>query len=230
MRACCGAITEIVTLRVSHAPRLVEAWVFLTNLEGETIQLYNISTISQLWACRRRDWISTSRWDFVAQLCFRLNIHPLTQKYARQGEGLRTPIQVSDSLYCFRDELNHLEFRSKNDLAKQLTELKGELLALRVQKIAGGSASKLTKMCENVYTWFHLDTNPFSYCSNTVRKSIARVLTVTNQKARQNLREFYKGKKYLPLDLRVKKTRAIRRRLTPVSVKRSSCYLILTVY
>ena len=36
--------------------------------------------------------------------------------------------------------------RSKNDLAKQLTELKGELLALRVQKIAGGSASKLTKM------------------------------------------------------------------------------------
>ena len=50
--------------------------------------------------------------------------------------------------------------------------------------------------------------------SNTVRKSIARVLTVTNQKQRQNLREFYKNKKYLPLDLRVKKTRAIRRRLT----------------
>ena len=53
--------------------------------------------------------------------------------------------------------------------------------------------------------------------SNTVRKSIARVLTVTNQKQRQNLREFYKNKKYLPLDLRAKKTRAIRRRLTPVS-------------
>lgn len=52
--------------------------------------------------------------------------------------------------------------------------------------------------------------------SNTVRKSIARVLTVTNQKQRQNLRELYKNKKYKPLDLRVKKTRAIRRRLTPV--------------
>ena len=55
--------------------------------------------------------------------------------------------------------------------------------------------------------------------SNTVRKSIARVLTVINAKQRQNLREFYKGKKYLPLDLRAKRTRAIRRRLTPVSAR-----------
>ena len=52
--------------------------------------------------------------------------------------------------------------------------------------------------------------------SNGVRKSIARVLTVTNQKQRQNLRDFYKGKKYLPLDLRPKRTRAIRRRMTKV--------------
>lgn len=44
-------------------------------------------------------------------------------------------------------------------------------------------------------------------CSSTVRKAIARVLTVVNQKTRQNLRELYKGKKHLPLDLRVKKTR-----------------------
>ncbi|OBZ76591.1 60S ribosomal protein L35-3 [Grifola frondosa] len=88
-----------------------------------------------------------------------------------------------------------LQSKSKNDLSKQLVELKTELLTLRVQKIAGGSAAKLTKI-------------------NTVRKSIARVLTVMNQKARQNLREFYKKKKYLPLDLRPKKTRAIRRRLT----------------
>ena len=39
--------------------------------------------------------------------------------------------------------------RSKNDLSKQLVELKHELLTLRVQKIAGGSAAKLTKMCVN---------------------------------------------------------------------------------
>jgi hypothetical protein len=38
-----------------------------------------------------------------------------------------------------------------------------------------------------------------------------------NQKARQNLREYYKDKKYKPLDLRPKKTRAIRRRLSKVS-------------
>jgi large subunit ribosomal protein L35e len=37
-----------------------------------------------------------------------------------------------------------------------------------------------------------------------------------NQKARQNLREYYKDKKYKPLDLRPKKTRAIRRRLSKV--------------
>jgi large subunit ribosomal protein L35e len=47
-----------------------------------------------------------------------------------------------------------------------------------------------------------------------VRKSIARVLTVMTQKQRDNLREFYKGKKYSPLDLRQKKTRALRRALT----------------
>jgi large subunit ribosomal protein L35e len=46
------------------------------------------------------------------------------------------------------------------------------------------------------------------------------VLTVVNQKQRQNLREFYKKKKYLPLDLRAKRTRAIRRRLTPVCYAR----------
>jgi large subunit ribosomal protein L35e len=106
-------------------------------------------------------------------------------------------------------------FRSKNDLSKQLVELKNELLTLRVQKIAGGSASKLTKMYEFNSQGPYRLTNKFP-CSNTVRKSIARVLTVMNHKARQNLREYYKGKKYLPLDLRAKKTRAIRRRLTKV--------------
>ncbi|KAG8739376.1 60S ribosomal protein L35 [Ceratobasidium sp. 414] len=90
-----------------------------------------------------------------------------------------------------------LQSKSKGDLLKQLGELKGELLSLRVQKIASASSSKLTKI-------------------NTIRKSIARVLTVTNQKTRQNLREHYKKKKYIPLDLRPKKTRAIRRRLSKV--------------
>ncbi len=37
--------------------------------------------------------------------------------------------------------------KGKEDLKKQLNELKGELVALRTQKIAGGASSKLTKMC-----------------------------------------------------------------------------------
>ena len=51
-------------------------------------------------------------------------------------------------------------------------------------------------------------------CSSDLRKSIARVLTVINSNQRQQLRLFYAKKKYLPLDLRPKKTRAIRRRLS----------------
>merc|ERR1712071_138039 len=85
--------------------------------------------------------------------------------------------------------------KNKDDLRKQLDELKSELVQLRTQKIAGGASSKLSKI-------------------HDVRKSIARVLTVINANQRAQLRVFYKGKKYLPLDLRPKQTRAIRRRLT----------------
>merc|ERR1712227_169228 len=83
---------------------------------------------------------------------------------------------------------------SSPQLKVRASELKTELVSLRVQKIACGNASKLARI-------------------STVRKSIARVLTVINHKTRANLRELYKGKK-LPLDMRAKKTRAIRRRLT----------------
>lgn len=55
--------------------------------------------------------------------------------------------------------------------------------------------------------------NSLSHSSHDVRKSIARVLTVINANQRSQLRIFYKNKKYLPLDLRPKQTRAIRRRL-----------------
>ena len=50
--------------------------------------------------------------------------------------------------------------------------------------------------------------------SKVVRKSIARVLTVINQTQKAQLRTFYKGKDLQPLDLRFKKTRAIRKGLT----------------
>jgi len=48
-----------------------------------------------------------------------------------------------------------------------------------------------------------------------VRKSVARVLTVLNQNKRNDLKKAYRGRKYKPLDLRIKKTRALRRALTP---------------
>ncbi|KAI1162381.1 60S ribosomal protein L35 [Nemania serpens] len=85
--------------------------------------------------------------------------------------------------------------KSKDDLVKQLGELKAELGQLRIQKITS-SGSKLNKI-------------------HDLRKSIARILTVVNLKQRQQLRLFYKNKKYLPLELRPKQTRAIRRRLSP---------------
>lgn len=46
----------------------------------------------------------------------------------------------------------------------------------------------------------------------SVRKGIARVLTVFTAKQREALKEKYAGAKYVPQDLRAKKTRAIRRR------------------
>merc|ERR1719225_2321005 len=47
-----------------------------------------------------------------------------------------------------------------------------------------------------------------------MRKSIARVHIVMAQKQKENLRKFYKNKKFKPLDLRPKKTRAIRKALS----------------
>lgn len=57
----------------------------------------------------------------------------------------------------------------------QLKDLKQELSALRVAKVTGGAPNKLSKI-------------------KVVRKGIARVLTVVNQKTREALKESYKGK------------------------------------
>ncbi|KAL8560439.1 60S ribosomal protein L35 [Nucella lapillus] len=89
-----------------------------------------------------------------------------------------------------------LRGKKKDELVKQLDDLKTELQSLRVAKVTGGAASKLAKI-------------------HTVRKSISRVMTVMNQTKKENLRKFYRPKKYVPKDLRLKKTRAMRRHLTP---------------
>merc|ERR1712105_235680 len=89
-----------------------------------------------------------------------------------------------------------LRTKKKEELTKQLEDLKTELGSLRVAKVTGGAASKLSKI-------------------RVVRKSIARVYIVMHQKQKENLRKLYRSKKYQPLDRRPKKTRAIRKALTP---------------
>merc|ERR1712060_479502 len=88
-----------------------------------------------------------------------------------------------------------LRNKTNKELLKEVDELKSELSQLRVAKATGAAASKLAKI-------------------RVIRKNIARVLTVYNQKMRKDARETYSGKKYVPLDLRPKKTRALRRALT----------------
>lgn len=85
-----------------------------------------------------------------------------------------------------------LRTKSKDQLESQLVDLKKELAELKVQKLQRPSLPKI----------------------HTVKKNIARVLTVINEQQRDAVRQLYKGKKYQPKDLRAKKTRAIRRKLT----------------
>ncbi|XP_042457600.1 60S ribosomal protein L35-4-like isoform X3 [Zingiber officinale] len=102
-----------------------------------------------------------------------------------------------------RIKVHELRGKTKTELQNQLKELKNELSLLRVAKVTGGAPNKLSKI-------------------KVVRLSIARVLTVISQKQKAALREAYKKKKLLPLDLRPKKTRAIRRRLT--KHQRAECH------
>jgi large subunit ribosomal protein L35e len=90
---------------------------------------------------------------------------------------------------------HELRRQSREELQSKLKTLKHELGSLRVAKVTGGAPNKLSKI-------------------KTYRKDIARVLTTISQKQKDALKEVYKNKKYKPLDLRVKKTRAIRQRLT----------------
>ncbi|XP_016451099.1 large ribosomal subunit protein uL29-like [Nicotiana tabacum] len=94
-----------------------------------------------------------------------------------------------------RIKVHELRGKSKTELLAQLKDLKAKLALLRVAKFTGGAPNKLSKI-------------------KVVRLSIAQVLTVISQKQKSVLREAYKNKKYLPLDLYPKKTRVVHRRLT----------------
>ena len=66
-----------------------------------------------------------------------------------------------------------LRNKKKEELTKQLEDLKTELASLRVAKVTGGAASKLSKI-------------------RVVRKAIARVYIVMHQKQKENLRKLYR--------------------------------------
>merc|ERR1712176_1137731 len=88
---------------------------------------------------------------------------------------------------------HELRDKGKDELLKQLEDLKNELSQLRVSKVSGqGGPSKLAKI-------------------KVIRKSIARVHTVMTQLSRAQMRKAYRTSKFKPLDFRPKKTRAIRR-------------------
>ena len=74
-----------------------------------------------------------------------------------------------------------LRNKKKEELTKQLEDLKTELASLRVAKVTGGAASKLSKI-------------------RVVRKAIARVYIVMHQKQKENLRKLYRVRfKYVGL-------------------------------
>ena len=84
---------------------------------------------------------------------------------------------------------------SETDLLNKIKDEKTELSQLRVAQVTGVAPAKLAKI-------------------NTVRKNIARVLTVYNQKRKEESRKAFENKKFKPLDQRAKKTRALRRALS----------------
>jgi large subunit ribosomal protein L35e len=92
-----------------------------------------------------------------------------------------------------------LRGKTKEDLIGLLNEHRAELFTLRVAQIGGGAASKIAKI-------------------KSVRKNVARILTVHNQQQKLAVRKAFSGSKYLPKDLRKKATRAKRRALTKEQV------------
>lgn len=116
------------------------------------------------------------------------------------------------------------EYRKKNntELLADLKKLREELQTIRFTKVTGTAVSKLSKI-------------------KGLRKQIARILTIIRENKKQEVisklltketKEVVDGKetsvsktiknlkmKHLPLDLRPKKTRAIRRKLTKFESK-----------
>merc|ERR1712062_246715 len=102
-------------------------------------------------------------------------------------------IKMADKVKALR--VADLRNETKDALNGKLAELRQELATLKVAKVTAQSASKLGKI-------------------NVVRKDIAKVLTVINQARKAELQKFYRGKNVRPVDLKPRKTRALRKRLS----------------
>ena len=88
-----------------------------------------------------------------------------------------------------------LRKKTEEQLNKDLEEFRKNLAELKFNKVSASHQMKVSKL-------------------RTVRKDIARVLTVLNTMKKDAAREKYAKAKYQPLDLRVRKTRKLRRELT----------------
>merc|ERR1740138_1784356 len=94
-----------------------------------------------------------------------------------------------------RVKAHELRNKSEAECTEELGKHRKELAALRVSKVAAAPQVKLAKV-------------------RAVRKNIAKVLTVLNEKRRADARDAFAKSKYTPYDLRAKKTRAFRRKLS----------------
>ena len=89
-----------------------------------------------------------------------------------------------------------LRTKDEKGLIEELNKLKAELAKARIGKVAAAATQvKASKI-------------------KILRKNIARILTVINEKRREKATKKYLKKHWKPLDQRAKKTHAARRRLT----------------
>eukprot|EP00768_Dysnectes_brevis_P008342 gnl/Dysnectes_brevis/74_a92_16500.p2 GENE.gnl/Dysnectes_brevis/74_a92_16500~~gnl/Dysnectes_brevis/74_a92_16500.p2 ORF type:complete len:137 (+),score=26.30 gnl/Dysnectes_brevis/74_a92_16500:44-412(+) len=100
-----------------------------------------------------------------------------------------------------------LQAMKDEELVIKLNELRKELLRLRVSKVVSAVPAQLSQI-------------------KIVRKNIARALTVLTQRKRAEAVQQYKGKKYVPKNLRPRYTRAIRRQLTAKQAAQKSIRVI----
>ena len=110
-----------------------------------------------------------------------------------------------------------LRAKSETDLQNNLKDLQKELQDLKISKVASGVASKLAKI-------------------RVVRKAIARILTILNDKQRTSLKKSFANRKSIrayneangtsfstsktPKEMKPRLTRALRRKLSKKQVNK----------